>query len=354
MGCLSDSYNRPINYLRVSITDRCNLRCLYCMPPTGVSMRPHEEMLRYEEILQVVRAASELGVTKIRVTGGEPLVRLDIVDFIARMSRIPGIDDLSMTTNGMLLQKYAGDLAKAGLKRVNISLDTLRPDKFERITRLGKIEWVLAGIEAAQKAGLKPVKLNSVVIRGFNDDEITDLVRLTLEKEWHIRFIELMPLSGQAGSCDQASDGGLLESPIDQLGNPDEHTNGRKLVSVAEMRQRIEKEFGPLLPSESVTGNGPARYFTLAGATGTIGFISPVSEHFCFQCNRLRLTADGRLRPCLMSDDEIDLRPILRSGATAEALKDVLAAAIAAKPEKHYLDQPQTNPRKRTMSQIGG
>jgi GTP 3',8-cyclase len=349
VGCLNDSFNRPINYLRVSITDRCNLRCLYCMPEDGVPMRPHDEILRYEEILAVIRAAADLGISKVRITGGEPLVRLGVVDFIRSVARIPGIDDLAVTTNGMLLEQYAAEMAAAGLRRVNVSLDTLQPDKFRRMTRRGDLDKVLAGIEAAHQAGLRPVKINCVVIRDYNDDEIVDLARLALDHDWHIRFIELMPLGAEDNTCGQDTTAALA-GPDLEVAQPGEWD---KLVPVSEMRGLIET-IAPLLPADSITGNGPARYFRFAGATGTIGFISPVTEHFCFQCNRLRLTADGRLRPCLMSDDEIDIRSLLRSGASPEELKAVLSAAIAAKPEKHLLGQAKPKRRVRPMSQIGG
>ncbi len=328
MPC-SDNFNRPISYLRVSVTDRCNLRCVYCMAPDGVHWRPHDEILRYEEIERVVRAAAELGISKVRVTGGEPLARLGIVDLVAMLARIPGIDDLAMTTNGTLLARYAEELKAAGLKRVNVSLDTLRPERFRRITRLGELSDALEGIAAAREAGLLPVKINTVVIRGLNDDEVVDFACLTKAPDWHVRFIEVMPLGNNA----------------DWAGNG--------YVPMSEVRERIEKELGELIPAKLAAGGGPARYYRLPDAHGTIGFITPISEHFCYQCNRLRLTADGKLRPCLLSDYEIDLRTPLRQGATIEDIKHLIIEAVRAKPERHHLLE-QVIPQGRAMSEIGG
>ncbi len=327
-----DAYNRPINYLRISVTDRCNLRCVYCMPPEGVPWRPHEEILRYEEIETIVRAAAELGISKIRLTGGEPLVRLGIVDLVRMLSRIPGIDDLAMTTNGVLLSRYALALAQAGLKRVNISLDTLRPERFQRITRLGRLDDVLTGIEAARQAGLEPIKINTVVVRGMNDDEVVDLARKTMEAGWNVRFIELMPVGN-----------GVL---VDEGGQ-------NTVVTAKEIRQKIEAELGKLEPAKVSVGNGPSRYYRLARAKGTIGFITPISEHFCYHCNRLRLTADGQLRPCLLSDREIDLRTPLRQGAGVAQIRELLLKGVENKPLQHHLDECRM-PANRVMSEIGG
>jgi cyclic pyranopterin phosphate synthase len=324
----TDAYDRPIQYLRVSVTDRCNLRCVYCMPEEGVPRLAHEHILRYEEIVRVVRVAVEMGFVHIRLTGGEPLVRQGIVDLAAELAAIPGLDDLSMTTNGMLLRHYAAPLAQAGLRRVNLSLDTLQPERFHSLTRRGRLEDVLEGRRAALAAGLRPVKVNTVVIRGLNDDEVVDLARLTLQPDWHIRFIEVMPL-GAGG--DWAGDG---------------------VVPSAEIRARIEEALGVLLPAEG-DGAGPARYYRLPGGAGTVGFISPVTDHFCHACNRLRLTADGRLLPCLLSDAAIDLRAALRGGADDEALRDLFRQAIIAKPRGHHLAEAFSPPH-RSMSQIGG
>ncbi|MFQ6058950.1 MAG: GTP 3',8-cyclase MoaA [Anaerolineae bacterium] len=324
-----DSFNRPISYLRISVTDRCNLRCVYCMPPQGIALCPPQEILRYEEIALVVRAAAELGISKVRITGGEPLVRLGIVDLVAMIAAVPGIDDVSMTTNGTLLTRYADDLARAGLRRVNVSLDTLREERFRRITRYGRLTDVLAGIEAAQRAGLRPIKTNMVVLRGLNDDEVVDFARLTLEREWHVRYIEMMPV-GQSTIWSR---------------------NGH--IPVGEIKGRIEEQLGELQPARVSVGSGPARYYRLGGAVGTIGFISPISEHFCQGCNRLRLTADGRLRPCLLSDEEMDLRTPLRRGASLEEIRALLAQGVHIKPQGHRLAE-HIVPRGRTMSQIGG
>ncbi len=328
-----DAYNRPISYLRISVTDRCNLRCTYCMPEEGVAWRPHEEILSYEEIETVVRAAAELGISKIRLTGGEPLVRLGILDLVKNLARIPGIDDLAMTTNGMLLARYAADLARAGLDRVNISLDTLDPGRFRHITRREGLSDVLAGIEAARAAGLQPIKINTVVIRGLNDDEVADLAAKSRDAEWwNIRFIELMPIG----------DGHLMDAGWEE-----------QVVTADEIRTRIESALGDLEPARMSTGNGPARYYRLHGAAGTIGFITPISEHFCYQCNRLRLTADGQLRPCLLSDEEIDLRTPLRAGASPGRIKTLIVQSIKRKPMHHHLDL-WSHPAGRVMSEIGG
>lgn len=327
-----DAYHRPINYLRISVTDRCNLRCIYCMPPEGVPSRAHDEILRYEEIEIIARAAAGLGIHKVRLTGGEPLARLGIADLVRALARIPGIDDLSMTTNGVLLARYADELVAAGLQRVNVSLDTLRPARFEAITRRGRLADVLLGIEAARRAGLEPIKINTVVIRGINDDEVIDLARKTMDDGWNLRFIEWMPVRTLA-----------LEG-VDWC---------EQTVAASEVRAQIEAALGTLEPAKLSAGAGPARYYRLPGAKGTIGFITPISEHFCGECNRLRLTADGQLRLCLLSDQEIDLRTPLRQGASVEQISALLLEAIARKPQRHHLDERQ-DVEKRTMAQIGG
>jgi len=320
-----DSFGRSINYLRISVTDRCNLRCLYCMPPEGVPQMPHSEILSYEEIRTVVRAAAELGICKIRLTGGEPLVRADLPKLIKMLSQVKGIEELSLTTNGTVLKKYALELKQAGLSRVNVSLDTLKPDKFRYITRLGELETVLEGIEAAKEAGFEPVKINIVVMRGINDDEILDFAKMTYEDGWHVRFIELMPFKGVA-----------------------------EFVPSIELRQHISL-LGNLEPCASITGNGPAMYYRLAGAEGTIGFITPLTEtSFCSRCNRMRLTPDGKLRPCLLGEDEIDLKMPLRNNASMEELKRLILKAVASKPEHHHLEGGNVRLVNRRMSQIGG
>jgi GTP 3',8-cyclase len=327
MTGLSDSFQRPINYLRISVTDRCNLRCVYCMPEGGVALMSHNDILSYEEIYTVTEAAAELGITRVRLTGGEPLVRAGLPDLVAMLANIETIDDISLTTNGILLAQYAEELKEAGLRRVNVSLDTLKPERFRQITRCGTLKSTLEGIAAAEEAELTPVKINMVVMAGVNDDELTDFAAKTVKDGWNVRFIELMP-----SSCNE---------PV-----------SNKLVSVSDMKKRVES-MGKLEPSQVEIGNGPAKYFRLPGAKGTIGFISPVTEHFCFQCNRLRLTADGKLRPCLLSDEEIDLKEPLRSGAPIEELKKLIAKAIANKPKEHHLAEGG-RPKGRPFSQVGG
>jgi cyclic pyranopterin phosphate synthase len=327
-----DSFNRPISYLRISVTDRCNLRCTYCMPPGGVPLRSHRDILRYEEIETVVRAAAELGISKVRLTGGEPLVRPGVIDLVRMLAAVPRVDDLSMTSNGTLLRRHALDLAAAGLMRVNISLDTLRPERFRSITRQGALSDALAGIDAAHSAGLMPVKINVVVMAGVNDDEVTEFARKTRDAGWHVRFIELMPV----GEC----------SPVGDAW-PD------LVVAAAQIRDEIEAMYGPLEPVTAAVGGGPARYYRLPEADGTIGFITPVSDHFCTGCNRLRLTADGQLRLCLLSDFELDLRGPLREGAGVEDIKSLLLQGIRRKPMHHFLDDTR-RPETRVMSEIGG
>jgi cyclic pyranopterin phosphate synthase len=326
MTGLSDFFQRPINYLRISVTDRCNLRCVYCMPPSGVNLLPRSDMLSYEEIVMVARAAAGVGISKIRISGGEPLVRSNLPQLIAMLNKIDGIDDLALSTNALLLEVYAAELKNAGLRRVNISLDSLKPDRFEQITRVGNLNQVLQGIEAAKTAGLHPVKINMVVLRGINDDEVLDFALKSQQDGWNVRFIELMPMSNTGLSS--------------------------HFVSTAEIKQRLTP-LGELQPCQTEKGNGPARYFRLLGANGTIGFISPISEHFCFGCNRLRLTADGKLRPCLLSDEEIDLRQKLRIGTSIEELAELIRQAAAAKPQRHNLEQGGPKPQ-RPMAQVGG
>ena len=328
MTGLSDSFQRPINYLRISVTDRCNLRCIYCMPSDGVRLISHEGILTYEEIYAIAQAAAELGINKIRLTGGEPLVRSGLTKLIQMLSQIDAIDDISLTTNGTLLSRYAAELKQAGLRRINVSLDTLKQDKFEKITRCGSsLGDVLEGIEVARSVGLNPVKLNMVVMSGINDDEVIDFAAKSIAEEWHIRFIEFMPFSGN-------------------------DNQDLRFVSASEIRQQLELlgELEPCLPS---IGNGPARYFRLPNARGTIGFINPISEHFCFQCNRLRLTADGKLRPCLLSDYEVDLKQSLCSGISLAGLKQLFEEAVANKPLRHYLAEGYV-PKQRPFSQVGG
>jgi len=327
MTGLSDSFQRPINYLRISVTDRCNLRCVYCMPQEGITQMAHYDILSYEEIYTLVKAAAELGINKVRLTGGEPLVRAGVSDLVRLIAGIETIDDISLTTNGILLAQYAAELKEAGLMRVNVSLDTLKPDRFRQITRCGDLADTLNGIETAGAVGLTPVKINMVVMAGVNDDELPDFARKTVNDGWHVRFIEHMPVNG--------------DTPLSP-----------KLFSVSDMRKRIES-LGKLEPWKIEVGNGPAKYFRLPGATGTIGFITPVTEHFCYQCNRLRLTADGKLRLCLLNEDEIDLKEPLRSGASVAELKTLIENAIAKKPKSHHLAEG-TSHKGRPFSQVGG
>ena len=327
MTGLSDSFQRPINYLRISVTDRCNLRCVYCMPEEGVSLMPHSDILSYEEIYTVVKAAAEMGINKVRLTGGEPLVRVGLPELVKMLASIDTIDDISLTTNGVLLSQNAAELKRAGLNRVNISLDSLKPDRFRQMTRCGNLADTLEGIEVARAVGLNPVKINVVVVAGVNDDELLDFAARTVSDGWHVRFIELMPVNG--------------EEPVTS-----------KLVSVSDMKRRLDP-LGKMEPCRVSVGNGPAKYFRLPDAAGTIGFITPVTEHFCYQCNRLRLTADGKLRPCLLSEEEIDLREPLRSGASADELKDLVEEAIIRKPKGHHLSEGSKR-RGRPFSQVGG
>jgi cyclic pyranopterin phosphate synthase len=298
------------------------------MPPEGVPQMPHSEILSYEEVRTVVRAAVELGINKIRLTGGEPLVRAELPKLIKMLSQIEGIQELSLTTNGTLLKKYALELKQAGLSRVNVSLDTLKADKFQYITHLGKLKDVLEGIEAAKEAGFHPVKINTVVMRDINDDEILNFAKMTYEEGWHVRFIEPMPFKGVA-----------------------------EFVPSVELRQHISLlgKLEPCPDSIRITGNGPAMYYRLAGAKGTIGFIGPLTEtSFCSRCNRMRLTPDGKLRPCLLGEDEIDLKMPLRNNASMEELKRLILKAVTSKPEHHHLEGGNVRLVKRKMSQIGG
>jgi GTP 3',8-cyclase len=311
MSGLKDTYQRTIDYMRVSVTDRCNLHCLYCMPPNGLRPIEHKEILRYEEIIRVLKIAAANGVGKIRITGGEPLVRKNIIYLVQQIKNIDGIDDLSLSTNGILLGDYAEELAAAGLDRVNVSLDSLRPDRYRTITKGGDIKAVLKGIKAAEKAGLAPVKINMVPIRGLNEDEITDFARITLDTPYQVRFIEFMPLGAH------------------------KFWRSERVVSAEDARSVVEK-IGSLTPVRQKK-SGPARYFRFDGGAGVLGFISPISNHFCGECNRLRLTADGKLRPCLFSETEIDLRSVLRSGAPDDEIERLIKLSVAAKPQGHNI-----------------
>jgi len=324
-----DTFNRHINYLRISVTDRCNLRCIYCMPREGIAALGHDEILRFEEMLRLASCAARTGMSKIRITGGEPLVRRGITDFVAELSRIPGITDLSITTNGILLEACAENLYRAGVSRINISLDTLDPDKYRKITRGGDINAVFAGISKARVAGFSPIKINVVAMRNINDDEAVAFARLTMDRPVHIRFIEFMPVAGQAA---------LQEA---------------QFISSQELQERIAT-IGRLIPLAADETTGPAKMFQLEGAQGKLGFITALSSHFCASCNRLRLTADGKLRACLFFDDETDLKPLLRGGCTDEELLAVLEQVIRSKPQRHALHTSNYKSCSRNMSAIGG
>ncbi|MGA1845445.1 MAG: GTP 3',8-cyclase MoaA [bacterium] len=330
MSGLIDAHARTIDYMRISVTDRCNLRCRYCMPDQGVTHLPHAEILSYEEILRLARVAIGCGVTKIRITGGEPLVRKGVISFIERLSALPGMKDVTLTTNGVLLASCAADLKRAGLRRVNISLDTLKREKYRFITRRDSLPQVLSGIEAAQQAGLTPVKINCVAIRGFNDEEILDFARLSIEHPFHVRFIEFMPL----GENDYWSEDKALHAP--------------DILRAIRVRYQLE----PI--SSKKNQSGPARRFRIRGGAGEIGIISALSEHFCDTCNRIRLTPDGRLRNCLFSDEEVNIKEALRSGATDEELDQIIRESIRHKPSGHRLQEDASHKCKRSMWKIGG
>ena len=313
--------------MRISVTDRCDLRCIYCAS-TPFHNQTHEDTLRYEEIYRVVQAAASIGVNKIRLTGGEPLVRLHLSRLVSMLVSVPGIDEVSMTTNGTLLTKYALELKAAGLKRVNVSLDSLKADKFAYITGGDKLNDVLQGIEVANNIGLVPVKINMVVLKDINDNEILDFTQKTITEGWHVRFIEHMPFAGAK-------------------------MQGNDLVSAHEIMSIIQNNFGELQPYYPSVGNGPAKYYKLPNARGTLGFIGAVTECFCAHCNRFRLTSDGKLRPCLLDDDEIDIRGSLRRGATTEELAGIIQSAATVKREQHHLSNGSM-PSARSMRQIGG
>lgn len=319
-----DKFGREINYLRISITDRCNLRCKYCMPEEGfTNLIPHTQILSYEEIIRLSKAAAQLGISKIRLTGGEPLVRNSIVELISEINKIDGINEIGITTNGIKLAEMAEDLKKAGVKRVNISLDTLNHEKFAEITRGGDLQKVLDGIEAAKKAGLTPIKINTVALGGFNDDEFGDLIELTRNDDISVRFIELMPI----GHADVGEGYGFI-------------SNEEILARFPEL-QKIEKE------KFSVAVN-----YKLPGAKGNVGFISALSNHFCGECNKIRLTSDGKIKPCLHSNEEIPMKEVLQNG-TDEEVVNALAESIGHKIEHHHLNEGAA-PIERDMNKIGG
>jgi cyclic pyranopterin phosphate synthase len=323
-----DRFGRSIHYLRISLTDHCNLRCVYCMPE-DMTFRPNAELMQDDELLLLMRLFVKLGFDKFRLTGGEPTVRLHIVDIVREIAHTPGVRSLSMTTNGVLLSRLAKPLAEAGLQRVNVSIDTLDPDKFHRLTRWGSVDDVWQGVLAAEQAGLAPVKLNAVVVRGYNDDDVINLARLTLEHPWQVRYIEMMPFAG------------ATELQLNQV------------VKAAEIQERIEAALGSLEETNGGELDGEARVFRLPGAPGEVGFISSVTAPFCAACTRARLTADGRLRLCLLREGEVDLLTPLRHGANLEDLRQIILDGIWQKPWGHGLAEGVI-PLNRVMSEIGG
>ncbi|MFD3155798.1 GTP 3',8-cyclase MoaA [Haloimpatiens sp. FM7330] len=318
---MKDLYGRNINYLRISVTDLCNLRCKYCTPRHGISKIKHDEILTFEEIEKITKIFVSLGVNKVRITGGEPLVRKGILSLIKKIGEIKEIKDFAITTNGILLKKYAKDLKQLGVNRVNVSLDTLDPKKYKEITRGGQIHKVFDGIEEARKVGLDPIKINTVLVGGFNDNEIENFVNLTLKDNLEIRFIELMPI-GEAKEWD-------LDKFI---------TNEVVLDKIKELKE---------IESQDICS--PAKYYKLPHAKGKIGLISPITHKFCCNCNRVRLTADGKLKLCLHSNEEIDLKTLLRNG---QDIEDIIIKSIQKKPKSHNLENGEYT--KRNMMAIGG
>lgn len=326
-----DAFGREIDYLRISLTDHCNLRCVYCMPLRGLAFAPREDVLNAAELEIVARGAACVGFRKLRITGGEPTLRPDLVDIVGRFRGVPGIHEISMTTNGVRLPDLAVPLKRAGLDRVNIHIDTMDPHHLERVMRLGKLDELWAGIESAVTAGLTPLKINAVVVRDYNEQDVVELARLTIEHDWHVRFIELMPLGG--GECAQLAQ--------------------RQYVPNPETKRRIESALGPLEPMPVRDASDESRNYRLKGARGVVGLISPVSEPYCGTCNRMRLTADGRFHLCLLNEDEVDVKQALRNGGNAEDVAGILLKAVAQKPTGHRLDQGVSTER-RSMFQIGG
>ncbi|MBI4775051.1 MAG: GTP 3',8-cyclase MoaA [Deltaproteobacteria bacterium] len=320
---------RCINYLRLSVTDRCNLRCRYCMGEEGIQRIPHDEILTYEEFLRIIRLTVQRGIRKVRITGGEPLIRKGLPTFIHHVSIKTGVEEITLTTNGVLLEEYAERLWANGIRRVNVSMDSLDPKRFEFITGRNVFHKVWAGIRETQRLGFDPIKLNVVVIKGWNDDEVLDFARLTYDAPYHVRFIEYMPLGG----------------PIDWRSD--------LVVPAEELLRRIEA-LGDLSKLDRSTTDGPASRYKLAGARGTIGFISAITHGFCSSCNRLRLTAEGKLRTCLFSNVETDLKSPMRNGAGDEELLDIMDRAVANKPRGHGLAEEATPALNRRMWGIGG
>lgn len=331
---LVDKFGRVHDYLRISVTDRCNLRCVYCMPEEGMEFEPEERLLTFDEIAETVRVLAGYGVRKLRLTGGEPMVRKNLEQLVAMLSSIPGIEDIAMTTNGIYFASRAEKFRQAGLTRINISLDSLRADRFALITRGGDIHRVLAGIDAAIRVGLEPIKLNVVLMKGLNDDEIEDFLKLTLERNLHVRFIEYMP-----------------------IGHDGEGWKSRYLPLSTVLERCERMGWSVEETGKDLKGNGPSQNFRIAGAAGTFGLIHPVSDHFCETCNRLRLTADGNIKPCLYWSDEFNVRKYIGDD---RALAELFFRALDVKPESHEMakalmnEQQSHTPTVRRMSQIGG
>lgn len=326
-----DSFHRDINYLRISLTDRCNLRCQYCMPLHGLTFVPSADLLTADEIEKIVRAAAGIGFRKFRLTGGEPTLRPDLVEITRRIASVSGAHDLGMTTNGMLLERLAKPLKEAGLKRVNVHVDSLNEERVKKLMRFVDLDAVWRGIRAAEAAGLTPIKMNAVVTAGYNDNDVVDLARLTIENEWQMRFIELMPLGA----------------------GPEAQLSIDRYVSNVDTKRRIEAALGKMTFVASDNPSDEAINYRLPGARGVVGFISPVSEPYCGTCNRMRLTADGKFHLCLLHDDEIDVRRIIRSGGTVADIQEVLNHAINVKPTGHGLSIG-VHTQNRKMHQIGG
>jgi cyclic pyranopterin phosphate synthase len=311
---MQDGFGRRIEYLRISVTDKCNLRCVYCMPEEGLPWLNHGQILRYEEIAEIVAVMAPMGLRSVRLTGGEPLIRRDVAKLVAMLKAIDGIEDIALSTNAVLLADQAEALRAAGVNRLNISLDSLQPDRVDAIARRpGTHAKIFAGLEAAENTGFSPLKINAVIMRGRNDDELEEFARATIERPWHVRFIEVMPVGE----------------------NLDISAN--EYVSSLEMLARLRR-MGDLQPVSGPAGNGPATYFQFAGARGTVGVITPMSHNYCDTCNRMRLTADGQLRPCLFGDIQTNLRDALRAG---EPLEPLIRHTLTIKPERHYLVQGQ-------------
>ncbi|MFI5007578.1 MAG: GTP 3',8-cyclase MoaA [Solirubrobacterales bacterium] len=326
-----DRFGREINYLRISVIDHCNLRCVYCMPLRGLTFIPSPELLTAAEIETVARAAVACGFRKFRLTGGEPTLRPDIVEITRRIAEVPGVSDLAMTTNAILLPRLARPLAEAGLRRLNIHVDTLDPERLKKLMRFGTIEEIEAGIAAAESAGLRPIKINCVVTRDYNDADVVDLARRARERGWHVRFIELMPLGGGETA----------------------HVALSQYVPSQETRARIEAALGPLVEAPSANPSDEARNFRFAEGDGVVGFISPVSEPYCGTCNRMRLTADGKFHLCLLHDEELDVKAALRGGGGVAEVGAILERAIGLKPTGHRLDEGIST-EDRSMFQLGG